>query len=334
MAPRLDAVVVQRIKDALTQPGILIDRKYIQQVAANFNTTEQTIYDHKRRIVEGRGFLPPSGGPERVITPEVEMAINILLERMPWYYQDEIMEFLYEVYDIEVRQATISKVLKRIKITRKRLRVEAAQRNPLLRQEWRDTLHTFIASQLIFIDETGSDERTGDRIYGYSSKGVAAVVQRWLKRKIRVSALAGYTIDGFLACVTFTGGGTGDIFEDFIIEDILPLCSPYPGPRSVIVMDNASIHHSQQDRIIQLARAKGVWIRFLPPYSPDFNPIEESFNDLKSFIRRWYRKKNTHFYNYQGFLEWAIKEVGTGAVAAKRARAHFRNAEVRGVPAG
>jgi hypothetical protein len=79
---------------------------------------------------------------------------------------------------------------------------------------------------------------------------VAIVVQRWLKRKIRVSALIGYMIDGFLACVTFTGGGTGDIFKDFIIEDILPLYSPYLGPRSVIVMDNASIHHSQQDRII------------------------------------------------------------------------------------
>ena len=64
----------------------------------------------------------------------------------------------------------------------------------------------------------------------------------------------------------------------------MPLCSPFPGPMSVLVMDNARIHHG--DEILELADRYGVRIEYLPPYSPDLNPIEEAFSQIKSFIRR------------------------------------------------
>ncbi len=73
-------------------------------------------------------------------------------------------------------------------------------------------------------------------------------------------------------------------------------------------------------------------MRFLPPYSPDFNPIEESFGVLKAFIRRHYRRERPRHETYQSFLEWAIREVGTGEDAARRARTHFRHAGIHGVP--
>jgi len=99
-------------------------------------------------------------------------------------------------------------------------------------------------------------------------------------------------------------------------------------------MDNASIHHSLIDVVTRACNARGVRLLFLPPYSPDFNPIKESFRDLKSFIRRWYRKKRQSFDTYQEFLEWAIRKTGTGEDGARRARAHFRSAGVFGVPPG
>jgi transposase len=73
-------------------------------------------------------------------------------------------------------------------------------------------------------------------------------------------------------------------------------------------------------------------VRFLPPYSPDFNPIKESFIDLKAWIRRHYHREQRKYKTYHGFLAWAIKAVGTGSRAARRARAHFRNASIPGVP--
>ena len=73
------------------------------------------------------------------------------------------------------------------------------------------------------------------------------------------------------------------MFEDFIAQ-LLHHCGRYPEPKSVIVMDNASWHHSE--KIQQMCRDAGVVIEFLPLYSPDFNPIEEHFGVLKKFIKK------------------------------------------------
>jgi transposase len=84
----------------------------------------------------------------------------------------------------------------------------------------------------------------------------------------------------------------------------MPLTTPFPGPLSVLVMDNTRIHNDEE--ILDLAERfheynffwpicvhtkpnityKGVCIEFLPPYSPDLNPIEEAFSKIKAFIRR------------------------------------------------
>jgi transposase len=63
-------------------------------------------------------------------------------------------------------------------------------------------------------------------------------------------------------------------------------------------MDNASVHHAIQDRVVEIARRQDVWVRFLPPYSPDFNLIKESFGDLKAFIRRHYYRERSRFLTY------------------------------------
>ena len=70
----------------------------------------------------------------------MEQAIKHLLDQRPWYYQDEIMAFLHSAFDVEVNQSTISRALRRIRVTRKRLKVIAAQQNDELRTEWLEQL--------------------------------------------------------------------------------------------------------------------------------------------------------------------------------------------------
>jgi hypothetical protein len=60
--------------------------------------------------------------------------------------------------------------------------------------------------------------------------------------------------------------------------------NPYPGDNSVIVMDNARIHHDNE--LIELLEGLGCRVIFLPPYSPDFNPIETAFSTIKLWIKR------------------------------------------------
>jgi transposase len=73
------------------------------------------------------------------------------------------------------------------------------------------------------------------------------------------------------------------VFKDFI-DEILRHCGRWPKPKSVLVINNTSFHHSE--RLSQIYTNTGVKLVYLPPYSPDLNPIEEFFAELKSFIRR------------------------------------------------
>ena len=57
------------------------------------------------------------------------------------------------------------------------------------------------------------------------------------------------TVDGYIACQVYSGAVNADTFNAFVEHELLPLCNPYPGPNSIIVMDNALIHRSD------------VWVR-------------------------------------------------------------------------
>jgi transposase len=59
---------------------------------------------------------------------------------------------------------------------------------------------------------------------------------------------------------------------------------PYPEKHSVIVLDNARIHHNSD--WIDMVKCAGGHVEFLPPYSPDFNPIELAFSAIKAYLRR------------------------------------------------
>jgi transposase len=111
------------------------------------------------------------------------------------------------------------------------------------------------------------------------------------------------------------------MFEDFI-DKLLRYYGRWPEPKSVLVIDNASFHHSKRiSRMYADARVKLV---YLPPYSPDLNPIEEFFAKLKGFIRRnWSYYVDDPNREFGSFLERCINQVGAREDSA---RGHFRHA--------
>jgi transposase len=89
-------------------------------------------------------------------------------------------------------------------------------------------------------------------------------------------------------------------------------------------MDNASFHYS--DRIEQMCLDKGIRLLYLPPYSPDLNPIEEFFAELKAFIRRkWTIYQDEPERDFGAFLERCVDTVGA---KKQSARGHFRHAGI------
>ena len=94
--------------------------------------------------------------------------------------------------------------------------------------------------------------------------------------------LTAYTIDRYIKALVFDSIYDRDIFKGFIIDQVLPLCNPYPNPRSVIVLDNTSVYYKNRQNIEAAYKRHSILLQFLPLYSPDFNPIKESFIDLKA----------------------------------------------------
>lgn len=119
----------------------------------------------------------------------------------------------------------------------------------------------------------------------------------------------------------FRGSTDTSVFQDFI-DQLLRHCGRWSEPKSVLVMDNASFHHSE--RITKICADAGVKLVYLPPYSPDLNPIEEFFAELKTFIRRnWSYYAEDPDREFGSFLEWCVNKVGAKEDSA---RSHFRHA--------
>jgi transposase len=183
---------------------------------------------------------------------------------------------------------------------------------------WIGRQATWRASQLVFLDESACNERTGDRKFGWAPIGRGCEVSRLVKRSERWSVLPALSVNGYLSYLIYQGSITAEIFELFVEQQVLPHCTPYPGPRSIIILDNAAIHKSA--RLSSLCEEHSVLLVFLPPYSPDYNPIEATFKDLKAWVKRNHRLAET-YKSFEAFLHLAVSQ-STGS----HARAHYKEA--------
>ena len=87
-------------------------------------------------------------------------------------------------------------------------------------------------------------------------------------------------VDGSTACMTIDGAADAEVFEAYVRGVLCPTVRP----GDMVVMDNLSPHKNH--RSLTLLAQAGAEILFLPPYSPDFNPIEKMWSKIKAFLRK------------------------------------------------
>ena len=120
------------------------------------------------------------------------------------------------------------------------------------------------------------------RMHGYSKKGQKCIGTQDWHAKGRLNVIGAIVNMVFITASIFEGSVNSDVFYSWLTQDLLPKVSK----GSVIVMDNASFH--KRSDMIEAIKSKGIILEFLPPYSPDLNPIEHKWAQAKS-IRRKYR---------------------------------------------
>jgi transposase len=227
----------------------------------------------------------------------------LFLEDRPDSLLEELRIFVYDEFNVNLSTRTISRVIKRQQWSRKRVKARAAERCGPIRAIYRGRAARFNAKKICFVDESASNERTGDRKYGWSPIGTECVVNRSVRRSERWSILLALGPEGYIAYIIHQGAITADLFTGFMAEQVLP--KMVEQGLEILVLDNASIHHDE--RLRRLCESYGVEVEFLPPYSPDLNPIENTFKDLKSWIRR-HRSLMFDFVSFNGFLDFAVRQ--------------------------
>jgi transposase len=154
----------------------------------------------------------------------------------------------------------------------------ATERNEEQRSRWRAEVDELAPEQLVFLDET-STQTVMTRSRARARPGVRAVLALPRNHGENVTCVAALTAAGIIAPLVFAGALDGPIFAQWAAEWLVPTL--HPG--QTIVLDNLSVHQNAKARAA--IEAAGCTLRFLPAYSPDFNPIELAFAKLKTHLR-------------------------------------------------
>ena len=149
-----------------------------------------------------------------------------------------------------------------------------------MRCVWRvEISEKLAADRFVFVDEMGSNTSLSP-LYGWSRCGErlrAEAPRNWGKN---VTLICSMSIRGMVAPMAVEGATTRGVFETYVAEALAP--SLWPG--QVVVMDNLSAHKGE--RVRELIEGRECELLYLPPYSPELNPIEEAFSKVKGRLRR------------------------------------------------
>ena len=167
------------------------------------------------------------------------------------------------------------------------------------------------ADWLVFVDEMGVNTSLAP-LYAWSRRGeraLASVPRNW---GANVTLLASMSAEGMGPCLAVEGSTTGEVFKTYLKRALVPSLSAGAGSS-----DGHNLSSHKGSWVRELIEGRGCELMYLPPYSPDLNPIEEAFAKLKALLRR--AGARTH--------EALIEAMGRalGAVTASDARGFFEH---------
>ena len=226
--------------------NLSVDSSTVQRTVSLFESTGSV---HKR--------LYPEGRLEKKLTPTVKLIIMTLVIQQPGILLRELQTELCHGYGVSIGTSTICQFLHKNGFSRQRMVLIAKQRDEYLRATFVMDVSCYKTDMLVFFDETGADRRNTMRKYGYSLRGKPAKNHKLLIRGKRVSAIAVMSVQGLLDCKIVHESVDGDVFYDFV----------------------------HVEETVKAIEDVGAIVHFLPPYSPDLNPIEEAFSKIKTTMR-------------------------------------------------
>lgn len=161
-----------------------------------------------------------SGHPRLLSTEDKNFLISLLQAR-PSLYLDELQSALLAQREVDASLATISRSLVAAAYSRKSIAREALERNEALRAAWQGQWGIYDASAFLWIDESGVDGRTSQRLAGYAPVGHHCVQRALFQHGVKYSVLPALSTDGIIAVSIFEGAVTKERFLHFLKTQVV-----------------------------------------------------------------------------------------------------------------
>lgn len=146
------------------------------------------------------------------------------------------------------------------------------------REQWQEKTRELDPNRLVFLDESGAKTNM-TRLYGRSFDGQRVVDSTPHGHWCTTTMISSLRLDGNTAAMVIPGPTDADVFAGYVEKVLVP--SLRAG--DIVVMDRLGPH--RMPKIVHLIEQTGAVVWLLPPYSPDFNPIEKMWSKLKQFLR-------------------------------------------------
>jgi transposase len=246
-------------------------------------------------------------GSERVcelrkMTKRIRRALKRLVIRHPDYYLDELQHALLCHTGVRVSQSTISRALREsFGMSLRVFTAKASHQDFCARARFRHRLSTYPdPSVFLWLDETHRKKQTFESFRAWARRGGKAIsLDKYFcpRGEGNATLLGAVDINGFvLGMCEYVfmkrndddndpthGTIGGERYLEYVNECVIPAMTKPGAPWSVVIIDNAPVHTAE---VIDAFEAAGFEVIFLPPYSPDFNPIETAFHQYKASIKR------------------------------------------------
>ncbi|CAN5722432.1 hypothetical protein BH20ACT11_BH20ACT11_03800 [soil metagenome] len=166
------------------------------------------------------------------------------------------------------------------------------------------------ARRFVFVDECSTNTSLSP-IYGWSRRNRRVFFEVPRNWGANVTLLSSMSMSGMGPSLAVEGSTTRAVFEAYLERVLVPTLKP----GQIVVMDNLSAHKGH--RIRELIEGRGCELMYLPPYSPDLNPIEEAFSKVKGVLRKAEARSREPLIEAMG--------VALSAVSSSDARGFFEH---------
>jgi transposase len=265
-----------------------------RKLAARFFVNPSTITRllQLRRQTGSIDPRPHAGGVTPTLDHDALERLRMLVEEAP----DATLDTLKQRMGVTGSKMIICRALQKLGLPRKKKSGHASERDTpevrKRRREFRAEIDPIEPGRLVFVDETGVTTAMTPA-YGRAPRGErveASAPASWES----VTVIAAMGLDGVRAPLAFPGSVNAATFESYVEQVLVPALRR----GDVVVFDNLTSHLTPA--VFEAIGRAGASVLPLPPYSPDFTPIEEMFSKFKEFLRRVGARAKDHLYDAIG----------------------------------